>query len=113
VKRKSWKAEHDLLKEIAKHYLRTFGFREDEIFTEYPVKIKGYYHDNVRVDVAGVNKKKKVAIECGNTPRRKLICLTLVFDEVYHLPYPRLIHYDKRHGKEFFRLIERSRSGSG
>jgi len=96
MKKRNRKVEHNLLKEIAKHYLRTFGFKENEIFTEYKVKIKNYSSPTVRVDVVGINRKKKIAIECGNVSRRKLRCLIEVFDKVYWIDYPSIQRLNKK-----------------
>ena len=82
MKKRNRKVEHNLLKEIAKHYLRTFGFKENEIFTEYKVKIKNYSSPTVRVDVVGINRKKKIAIECGSVNYSKMKALSKIFDKV-------------------------------
>lgn len=75
---------HKLLKQRAKKELVLRGFRAEEIFEEYPVKIteKAY-----RIDVVGKRENEFVAFECGNTPIQKITDLERAFDEVVQLPY--------------------------
>jgi len=57
---------HRILKERARTWLKEkFGFRDDQIFEEYPV-------GNYRVDVAGISPSLKVAVECGKASMDKL-----------------------------------------
>lgn len=78
---------HDVLKHIAVMRLTEEGFDLREIKTEQVVTLP--FGQEFRVDVVGISKKKKVAVECGETEVRKVALLLLEFDMVYHLPYPK------------------------
>lgn len=77
------KDPHKFLKLCAKAFLLDKGFNWSEIHEEHCINSLWY---NARVDVVGISEKKKVAIECGNTTKDRIL-LYLFFDEVYHLPY--------------------------
>jgi len=81
---------HKELKNIAKQILFNEGFNKNEIFFEYS------YHYKVsevsrpfwaRSDVAGISKRKKIAVECGtlSSDTRKLF--NTPFDKIIILPY--------------------------
>ena len=75
---------HNELMEQAKEILRKKGFKEDEIHTEYEMKIG----DNrfQRIDVVGISKTQKIAIECGGL-HKNIAPLKNLFDSVIILPY--------------------------
>ena len=78
---------HLKLKEIAKQNLLKLGYKEEEIFYEYPVTIHGR---NYVIDVVGLSKEKgRHAIECGNVncDIEKIKDLLCCFNEVTNLPY--------------------------
>ncbi len=95
--------QHAGLKEVAKQILRSKGFADNQIFTEYPVLQQGqiiqresYYPERelkfpvkkgIVTDVIGLKENYSIAIECGNTPSDRLCQLKLLFDEVLYLPY--------------------------
>jgi len=97
--------EHELLKSIGKEILKSKGFDDKQIFTEFPViqagqvieRHLGYGQEPVIIvvrkgiiaDTIGVSPNRSVAIECGNTPSDRLSQLKLFFDEVLYLPYVR------------------------
>ena len=79
-------ANHTALKEVARKVLANMGYTPDEIKEEYSVG--GYdFRKSFRVDVVGLKKDKRVAIECGATPGEKIAALKMYFDEVIVLPY--------------------------
>lgn len=80
---------HTALKETARVILKEMGFKRDEIFDEYEIGVKNG-KGNFRVDVAGIKKNQRVAIECGNTPGEKIAALKMFFDEVIVLPFFKL-----------------------
>jgi len=78
------KVYHEAIKEVAEDFLREQGFEDREIKHEYTVKTtegKGRW----RVDVVGIKKGYKVAVECGKYDARKILDLMKIFDEVYLL----------------------------
>ena len=87
--------EHKDLKEYGRVILMKKGFRTDEIYEEYRLKIKKLDGVTPRrmflIDICGISDRedfnKSVAIECGNTEPEKLVQVRLFFDEVIHLPY--------------------------
>jgi len=78
--------EHQNLKAYGKKVLLSLGFTEQEIQEEYCVKFDGM-REKLLVDIVGISRCRKVAIECGNTPSEKMIKLQMYFDEVILLPY--------------------------
>lgn len=103
--------KHYTLKKVAKQLLLEKGFKEKEIHDEY---VYGHY----KIDVVALSKDKRVAIECGDTNKAKLMELFFEFDEVYHLPYPdkepiqieigdlkRKIHHLARFGVTFLERV--------
>lgn len=86
---------HKELKRQAKEKLRSMGFKDNEIFEEYPIngKPRGFI-----IDVAGISENKKIAIECGQLDKLKGAVLKgeigntdLKFDELIHLPYSEVL----------------------
>ena len=79
---------HKFLKEQAKKWLKSIGCKK--IITEKPVSIDGY---RFIIDVVGITKDgKKVAVECGHTPIRKVVILKRCFDIVRTFRYSRKIN---------------------
>ena len=64
------KVFHKDVMDDAVHMLKNMKFNDDEIFKEYTVKRKN--GKSYRIDVVGVNKHKKVFIECGNNKKEKI-----------------------------------------
>ena len=82
---RNWGSEtksHKVLKERGRKLLQKMGFAKGEIFTEYRL------NNSLVIDVVGINKKSKVAVECGwlHSPTR-LRELSDYFNKVIHLPY--------------------------
>ena len=77
---------HLVLKQNAKKILLKNGFKQNEIFYEYKLKItKDKYF---LIDVVGINSKRKIFIECGGLSSRSKIGLIKNFcNKVIHLPY--------------------------
>ncbi len=81
---------HRQLIQKAIDFLRTQGFIDDEIYTEFSVHT-GCRHGTTgirTIDVVGISPKKKVAIECGKTSEGLLRMIRPYFDEVLHFPFP-------------------------
>lgn len=75
---------HNQLKDKARELLRKKGFKNSEIKDEYSVKL-GNKRFQI-VDIVGIKKDKKIAIECGGI-NKNLDPLRDIFDEVIVLPY--------------------------
>jgi len=85
------KQKHKLLKQQAKRILKIEGFKDSEIFFEYSVKLKNGRH--ILIDIARINNKKKVFIECGNLVLKdRLGTLKEYCDKFIYLPYLNLIN---------------------
>ena len=82
------KITHEQLKESGRKILLRKGFKESEIFEEYPINVKSKNRKRYVIDIAGVKKDFKVAIECGSLSKNKNE-LKKLFDEVIILPYVR------------------------
>jgi len=79
---------HKFLKEQAKKWLKSIGCKK--IITEKAVLIDGC---RFIIDVVGItNDGKKVAVECGHTPIRKVVILKKCFDIVRIFRYSRKIN---------------------
>ena len=79
---------HKFLKEQAKKWLKSIGCKK--IITEKAVLIDGH---RFIIDVVGItNDGKKVAVECGHTPIRKVVILKKCFDIVKVFRYSRKIN---------------------
>lgn len=78
---------HIELKKMAHLMLYEKGFKENQIKEEFKINIRNAKRKFLIVDVVGLKKENKIAIEVGNTPLNKLIQLELFFDEVVHIPY--------------------------
>ncbi len=80
--------------------LRKQGFKDDQIYTEYPIVLRdrefGPYQKVKSVDVAGIKPEKAIAIECGMCTSRILEVLGTYFDEVLHFPFVIGHRYCKR-----------------
>ena len=86
IKRRMESDTHYELKKKAVEILKEkYGFKDSEIRTEYPVLYKGHH---LIVDVVGVRKDFKVAVECGRAKRERIERLKMLFDEVLHIRYP-------------------------
>ena len=78
---------HEITKTKAIEILKKeYGFKDDEIKTEMSVKVNGKLYI---VDVAGIKKDFKVAIECGKLRMKKLSDLKRIFDVVLQIPVVR------------------------
>jgi len=75
---------YELKKRAVKILKEKYGFKDSEIRTEYPVLYKGHH---LIVDVVGVRKGFKVAIECGRVKQERIEKLRMLFDEVLHIGY--------------------------
>ncbi len=76
--------KHIKLIEKGKDLLRKKGFKNKEIHTEYEVNLgNGRFQ---RIDVVGITKSNKVAIECGGV-NKNIEPLKKIFDEVIIIPY--------------------------
>lgn len=73
--------QHLRVKEQAVNHLKSLGFNDNEIIEEYNFRTGKF------VDIAGIKKDFKVAIECGNTGKYRVKFLKQFFDKVYHFPY--------------------------
>ena len=78
---------HKDLKKLAHIILYKKGFNETEIHEEYVLDLLQSTKRCFRVDVVGISKDKKIAIELGTTNPKKLTQLELFFDKVIHIPY--------------------------
>ena len=78
---------HKDLKKLAHLILYKEGFDESEIQEEYVLDVPKSSRRNFRVDVVGLSKDKKIAVELGSTNPKKLTQLELFFDKVIHIPY--------------------------
>jgi len=78
---------HKDLKKLAHIILYKEGFNETEIYDEYVLDVPKSTKRNFRVDVVGLSKNKKIAVELGTTNSKKLTQLELFFDKVIHIPY--------------------------
>ncbi len=63
---------HRALKEKAKEILKSKGFSDEEIFSEYPVQFDEHVHFRHDVDIAGIKPNLKVAVEIGSTPKNRI-----------------------------------------
>lgn len=83
--------DHKILEGVAKQILIKKGFKEKEIhipyliYTDESEKFEGRIR--FMVDVAGVKKNKKVFVECGGCPQKRLEYLRYLADDVICLPY--------------------------
>jgi hypothetical protein len=65
-------------------FLRTQGFSDDEIYREFSI----HTEQRIRcIDVVGIKRGKKIAIECGTCSTWNLELIKPYFDEVLHFPY--------------------------
>ncbi len=71
--------EHKKLKGYATQYLRDNGFKDNEIYEEYKLE-SSQMTQKLYIDIVGIRKDKKVAIECGRTSAKRLSQLSLFFD---------------------------------
>lgn len=85
---------HRTLKEKAKKILREKGFKDSEIFSEYPVKFDEEVKFRHDVDIAGIKPELKIAIEIGSTPKNRINNLKKFFDQVIHIPKSEYIPED-------------------
>lgn len=85
---------HRVLKEKAKEILKSRGFSDEEIFSEYPVQFDEHVHFRHDVDIAGIKPNQKVAIEIGSTPKNRINNLKKIFNEVIHIPKKEYIPQD-------------------
>lgn len=76
---------HNALKKQAKILLLDMGYDSSEISEEYRLKVNG--DKGFIIDVVGISKKGKTAIECGHTDAIKAASLSLFFDKVILLPF--------------------------
>ena len=74
---------NDLMKK-AKQFLLDKGYKESEIFFNYQIKLKD--KGCPIVDVAGINNKEKIGIECGGIGK-DVKCLYEFFDKIVVFPY--------------------------
>lgn len=80
---------HRILRDVAKKWLKeNFRFSDDQIHDEYPI---GKY----RVDVVGISKNLRVAVECGRTSIPKIKFLKKKFDHVKKFSYTQSINPKK------------------
>lgn len=84
------KEKHFLLKKQGRLILISEGFKEDEIFEEHTMKIS--QTRSIRVDLIGINNKKRVIIECGAITEtmpliEKINILRSKCDKLINLPY--------------------------
>ena len=88
--------EHDELKEYAVEALIKKGFKDvatevslwlctDLTYTVGPKVVHKFTRKRPRIDVVGVSDEKTVAVECGDVSEEKLVQISKLFDEVYHL----------------------------
>ena len=73
---------HLSFKKIAVDILKEKGFKSEEIKEEYTVEYKQDGRTKYEVDVVGINKDYKIAIECGTTEYSKILNLQKIFNEV-------------------------------
>lgn len=96
---------HDKLKKRGRDILRQMGFNDPQIFEEYHIA-----RDNpiggLRIDVAGIQKGNKVAVECGNTLLEKVAWLRLYFDVIILLPYKSKLRINGQHAPQFLEKIK-------
>jgi len=73
-------SEHFALKQKAVEILRSLGFTDDEIDSEFSFG---------KVDIVGIKKdySQTIGIECGKTKSSKIQLLERFFDKVIQLPY--------------------------
>lgn len=75
-------ALHRAYKRIAIDYLKELDFAPEEIQEEYTVEYPANGKMRYIVDVVGIKKTYRVAIECGQTELSKLTNLRKIFDNV-------------------------------
>lgn len=84
--------EHKQLKTKARELLKEkYGFKDSEIFEEFNYILKNSV--KIEIDVVGKNSERFVAVECGNTPKLKQVCMIseLGKENVVLLPYNKII----------------------
>lgn len=78
------KVHHEIIKEVAKDMLRKLGFEDKQIKEEYTVRPSNKKW-RWRIDVVGISKEHKTAVECGKYNPTKVLELMKIFDDVYLL----------------------------
>ena len=73
---------HTAFKKIAVDILKEKGFKPDEIKEEYFVEYNGDGRTRYEIDVVGINRDYKIAVECGITEYSKILNLQKIFNEV-------------------------------
>jgi len=95
---------HLAFKQIGIDILREKGFRPMEIFEEYQVKWAEGGRTKYVVDLAGIAKDRRVAVECGETERSKFLNLRKVFDEVLVIDAEYVIRLYQELKSKYFEL---------